>query len=235
MKVTKSGNIRRNRATQAYLDELAEKKAAKTGKHRSAKKAAPPPNGTNGAKAAPQFATQFSAADIAKMKEVLQDDVKASGIDPDVLQVIMAAVREMAIELRRPSPEEEEKKKLERERQMQNRLQAAEDGKRIKATIAAEQASCGHVKPNGMHTFGGQVYSDGWAVIKCVRCMLAFRVRPLPQHVSQGLQLEQIRGLTVDHLQRWSEQSPIIDKRIRESEANLQQMNKELADAQLQV
>lgn len=178
-----------------------------------------------------QPSPQQQAADLlqARLGEL-------QGLDPKALQVIMSLMlpvvgemgrtmaMTMATELRKPSPEEQATVEKEMERLKQARLRAAEAGKLVADTIRDQQKRCQHLKPNGDHTFRGQVHASGWAQIKCQRCLVSFNVRPLPEHIANGLNLSEIRGLTVDHLRAWQANSAEIDRRIKASQEAMQGM-----------
>jgi hypothetical protein len=147
-----------------------------------------------------------------------------AGLDPKLLQALMYLMREQnktfmegIAELRKPSAAEAEKEEKEKARILQARKNAAEQGAAVEAQIRAEQASCTHMKPNGAHTFRGQCHSDGWAEIKCVRCLLRFRVKPLPEHIAQGLNLEDVPGLDVAILTAWAKNSRKIERQLNDA------------------
>jgi hypothetical protein len=178
-----------------------------------------------------------TAAQLAQ--EILQARVPSTaGIDPATLQILMqtmmpmigAMAREMAIELRKPTPEEAAKLDAERNRLLAARKQAAESGRLEISMIKQQQTQCQHQKPNGEHTFRGIVHSNGWAVIKCQRCLITFTVRPLPEHIQNGLNLNEIRGLTVDHLRAWEKNSKQIDEQIRKSQEAMAGMTSQFAN-----
>jgi hypothetical protein len=156
---------------------------------------------------------------------------EAGSVEPMTLQNLLAMVAEMgrtmATELRKPSPDEQAKLDAEINRIKQARLHSAEQGKLVAAQEAMNQRNCQHLKPNGKHTFRGQVHSDGWAEIKCIRCLVTFRVRPLPEHVAQGLQLENVQGLTIQHLQAWQANSAQIDARLKAADYAMRQMTQD--------
>lgn len=161
--------------------------------------------------------------------------LETSGLDPKTIQVLMALMSEQSktfmqgiAELRKPSEEDQKKADEARERRKQASINAAKMGQQITAQILSEQQRCRHAKPNNEHTFRGQVHSDGWARIKCQRCMKSFTVRPLPEMVAQGLNLDQVPGLTVAHLEAWEKQSTAIDaklQRIEQQQAKMRTMN----------
>jgi hypothetical protein len=178
-----------------------------------------------------------TAAQVAQ--EILQARVPVqNGIDPATLQILMQAMmpivgamaREMAIELRKPTPEEAKKLEAERDRLLAARKQAAESGRLETQMIKQQQTQCQHQKPNGEHTFRGIVHSNGWAVIKCQRCLIPFTVRPLPEHIQNGLNLNEIRGLTVEHLRAWEANSKKIDEQIRKSQEAMAGMSTQFAN-----
>jgi hypothetical protein len=158
--------------------------------------------------------------DPTTAEQLLKSKATLSGIDPDTLQMLMSMVGEMgrtiATELRKPTEEEQRKIDAENKRIQQQRIQAAASGKAVEDAIRREQESCGHIKPNGEHTWGGQVHSDGWAQITCQRCVKRYRVRPLPEMIAQGLNLSNVPGLTEAHLIQWSKQSAAIDAKLAE-------------------
>lgn len=151
----------------------------------------------------------------------LQDFMKAMREQDMAMmtQLISAAVSQAVTtaiaEYKKPTPEEAAAAEADRQRILNQRLRAAEDGKRVDEILKAQQAACSHRKPNGEHKFRGQVNSDGWAVIRCQECLLEFRVRPLPQHVAQGLNLADVPGLTVEHLKVWEYNSASIDEQLK--------------------
>lgn len=160
-------------------------------------------------------------------QELLQARVpQTAGIDPATLQILMQMMmpavaemaRTMAIELRKPTPEEAQKIEAEKDRILNARKAAAASGALETAVIKQQQAQCPHMKPNGAHTFRGQVHSNGWATIKCQRCLRPFVVRPLPEHIQNGLNLSDITGLTVQHLEAWQANSKQIDEQLRKSQ-----------------
>lgn len=173
----------------------------------------------------PKAEQAAATGDVNAAKELLNDRLAASGIDPDTMQLLMQMTammgKTMAEELRKPSPEEEKKLKAELERVKNQRIRAAEDGRAIAARVHAEQAACGHVKPNNEHTWRGQVHADGWAEIRCQRCQKSYHVRPTAEMVSAGLNLHEIKGLTEAHLKAWADNSEKIDAHYR----NVQQQH----------
>lgn len=172
-----------------------------------------------------------TAQEIAQ--EILKKRTAGINLDPDTMQVLMAMMmpmvaemaKTMATELRKPSPEEEAKLLAEKERMKNRSIAAAEAGRQELATIKQQQAGCPHVKPNGQHTFRGQVHSNGWALIRCQRCQISFTVRPLPEHVQHGLNLSEIPGLTIQHLIAWQAQSDKIDKQLAKAEMAANRMS----------
>lgn len=167
------------------------------------------------------------AAPPPSPKQVLAE----SGLDPKTIQVLMALMAEQSktfmqgiAELRKPTEDEQKKLDEARERRKQASINAAEMGKKITQQILDEQRRCGHVNPRNMHLFRGQVHSDGWARIKCQRCMKSYTVRPLPEMVAQGLNLDQIPGLTAAHLEAWEKQSGAIDAKLQRIEAQQAKM-----------
>jgi hypothetical protein len=144
-------------------------------------------------------------------------------------KLIVDAVTLAVGEMRKPSPDEQKKQEAERERLLNARKQAAEAGKMEVAMIKQQQTQCQHQKPNGEHTFRGIVHSNGWAVIKCQRCYIQFTVRPLPDHIQNGLNLGDIRGLTVEHLKAWEANSQKIDAQIRKSQEAMAGMSTQFA------
>lgn len=166
----------------------------------------------------------------AESKQVLGERLDVSALDPKTVQLLSALLaaqqqqnlvlmREMVLELRKPSEDEQKKIDAERERQKQRAINAARQGEAVDAMIEAQKASCQHLKPNGDHTWRGQVHSNGWAEIKCQRCLTTFRVKPLPEHMASGLNLDQVKGLTIEHLKAWERQSAQIAKALDESAA----------------
>lgn len=129
-------------------------------------------------------------------------------------QMVSNAVTEAVRVMREPTPEEKAKQGEEQKRIMQARLNAAAAGKQVSDMIRQEQEQCTHMKPNNDHTWRGQTHSDGWAEVKCIRCLTRFRVRPTPTMMSQGLNLDQIKGLTIEHLRAWSRNSKRIDEHV---------------------
>lgn len=166
-------------------------------------------------------------------QEMLAAKMQGIQLDPATLQVLMALMmpvvgemgRAIATELRKPSPEEEKKLLAEQERIRNQRIAAAKAGELEASIIKSQQSSCPHIKPNGQHTFRGQVHSNGWALIRCIRCQLPFTVRPLPEHVQNGLNLDMIPGLTAEHLRAWQAQSDKIDRQLAKNEEAMRKMS----------
>lgn len=160
--------------------------------------------------------TNLSLTDLQEfMKLMRSDDAER---DRRMAAMIAAAVSQTVAELRKPSAEEQARADKEREAQKQRALNAAQMGKAVDDMIKAQQAGCGHTKPNGDHTFRGQVHADGWATIRCVRCLVEFRVKPLPAHIASGLNLQDVKGLRIEHLITWQEQSLNIERQLNEAE-----------------
>lgn len=150
-----------------------------------------------------------------------QDVLASAGLDSKTVQVLMAMMREQQknflegiAELRKPTAEEAEKSEKVKERLLQARKNAAAQGAAVEAQIRSEQSRCQHMKPDGQHTFRGQVHSDNWAEVKCVRCLIRFRVKPLPQMIASGMNLDQMPGLTIEHLKSWAKQSARIEREL---------------------
>lgn len=145
---------------------------------------------------------------------------------------IVTAVTEAVRAMREPTPEEAEAKSKEIERIRRQRLNAAEIGKQTEAQLKADQANCQHLKPNNDHTFRGAVHSDGWATIRCIRCLKEWRVKPMPEHISQGLNLGDIKNVTVQILDNWAKNSEMIARKLEMQEAQArrhqQQINREV-------
>lgn len=140
---------------------------------------------------------------------------KSNNLSGEQLAAMVSnAVAEAVRVMREPTPEEKAKQDEEQKRIMQARINAAAQGKQVADMIRQEQEQCQHVKPNGDHTWRGQTHSDGWAEVKCIRCLTRFRVRPTPTMMQQGLNLDQIRGLTIEHLKAWSRNSKRIDEHV---------------------
>jgi Sec-independent protein translocase protein TatA len=181
----------------------------------------------------------FDTSDMGVAARMVNERIPAGMVDPATLQVLMSlmipaiteSVRASIQEFKKPTPDEQAKLDAEINRIKEARIRAAEQGKAIAAQEAATQRNCQHVKPNGKHTFRGQVHSDGWAEIKCIRCLVTFRVRPLPEHVAQGLRLEDVQGLTIQHLQAWQANSAQIDARLKAAEYAMRQMTQEFTGA----
>jgi hypothetical protein len=172
---------------------------------------------------------QDSGMTPEQAQALLTDKVKASAIDPDTLQMLMAFTALLGKELRKPSLKEEKEEAEKLKRQREASLRAAEDGARDKATIEAYQGICTHFKDNGDHLWRGQPHGTGeWAVVRCQRCLLQYRVRCTPQMVQSGLNLDQIRGLTRERIQKWADDSAAIDIRLREA-------GKQMAEIQRQA
>jgi hypothetical protein len=174
----------------------------------------------------------FDTGDMGVAARMVNERIPAGMVDPATLQVLMSlmipaiteSVRASIQEFKKPSPEEQAKLDAEINRIKDARVRSAEQGKLIAAQEAMNQRNCQHLKPNGKHTFRGQVHSDGWAEIKCIRCLVTFRVRPLPEHVAQGLQLENVQGLTIQHLKAWQANSAQIDARLKAADYAMRQM-----------
>jgi hypothetical protein len=177
----------------------------------------------------PKAEQAAASGDVNAAQQLLNDKMAASGIDPDTLQLLMqmtaVMAKTMAVELRKPTEEEQKKLDAEMQRIKNQRIQAAAQGKAIADQIRAEQSACGHVKPNGEHTFRGQVHSNGWAEIRCQRCQKAYRVRPTTEMMASGLNLSDIKGLTEAHLLSWSQNSPKIDEAQRQMQQQQQTTN----------
>lgn len=198
-----------------------------------ARKHAEPPTPTN--PVSPQ------AQDMAA--KVTGAQLPVNLIDPATLQTVMAmmmpvmqtmldANRETTMaavaEMRKPSEEEQKKIDAELARIKNARIQAAKTGEMEANIIKQQRAGCGHIKPNGMHTFGGQVFSNGWAVIKCQRCYVEFNVRPLPEQIASGLNLQDIKGLTIEHLRTWEKNSEAIDRKLNENARRMSRLRQEV-------
>jgi hypothetical protein len=150
-------------------------------------------------------------------------------------QMIADAVSAAVIAANQPTPEEAAKTEEDRKRLLNARKQAARAGEIEAETIRQQQAGCAHLKPNGNHTFRGQIHSDGWATVRCIRCLKEWRVKPLPQHIANGgvLDLGDIPGLTVTHLDNWVKQSDRIEKTMNAAEAQMRKATATLTEKEL--
>lgn len=170
-----------------------------------------------------------ASRDVNAAQALLNDKLAASGIDPDTLQLLMqmtaVMAKTMAVELRKPTEDEQKKLDAELQRIKNQRIQAAELGRSEAKQIRDTQAACGHIKPNGEHTFRGQVHGDGWAEIRCQRCQKTYRVRPTTEMMASGLNLGDIKGLTEAHLHAWSQNSAQIAEVQRKASQQQQSVN----------
>lgn len=177
----------------------------------------------------PKAEQAAASGDVNTAQALLNDKLAASGIDPDTLQLLMqmtaVMAKTMAVELRKPTEEEQKKLDAEMQRIKNQRIQAAELGRAEAQQIKDTQAACGHSKPNGEHTFRGQVHADGWAEIRCQRCIKTYRVRPTTEMMASGLNLGDIKGLTEAHLHAWSINSTKIEEAQRAARQQQQSVN----------
>lgn len=178
-----------------------------------------------------QPSTNAGNLDITQLQDFMKamQEQNMAMMSQLIAQAVAQAVTTAVAEYRKPSPEEQAVIDADKKRIMQARINAAKQGEAVQAALDAQQAGCSHTKPNGEHKFRGQVNSDGWAVIRCQQCLIEFRVRPLPQHVAQGLSLHEVKGLTIEHLRAWEANSKEIDKRLREKEAQERELTRTFA------
>lgn len=131
---------------------------------------------------------------------------KPTGFSPEQMLEMM---KEFAKELRKPD-EETQRKRDEEKRKVADEMRARFDSEiaRANGTWAIMQA-CTHRKDNGQHTWGGQVLTgNGDAIAICSRCQKDFRWQATTEQVAGGLQLEEMRGLSEDHLTNWEKLRP---------------------------
>lgn len=161
----------------------------------------------------------FGGPPVDKTAELLKAKASAGGIDPEVLQLLMAVVakstettaRTIVQEMKKPTEAEQKKIDNEIEKQKRRALNAAAIGAQVAAIERAEQSRCGHSKPNGRHTWRGQAHSNGTVFVQCMRCHKPyFDLVATPDMLQSGVNLDEIQGLTEEHLRKWKENSPAI-------------------------
>lgn len=107
---------------------------------------------------------------------------------PMMVTLTKDALIELIREARRdPAREAEVEKEAARiQRRRDQMLNIARHDEKAKA---ARQSMCGHRKPNGEETSGGQEFSDGKVRIFCLRCQKVLRTYWSPE-VARGMAIE---------------------------------------------
>lgn len=103
-------------------------------------------------------------------------------------QQLQEALVAMAKEMKKPTEEEQraiDEERMYRERRKAEMIQIAQEEE---AQHARTQASCEHKKPNGQYAVGGQIYSNGHQIMRCLRCQkVLYDAAPAAASMANGL------------------------------------------------
>lgn len=99
--------------------------------------------------------------------------------------VTIEQFKELIRELRKPSDEEQAKIDKEKAILARRREEMVELGRIEQEQRELNQSRCGHTKPDGKPSTGGQVHSDGLYHEFCLRCQKEIRVMKPSQDMMQ--------------------------------------------------
>lgn len=132
---------------------------------------------------------------------VLQKAKAAAASSGMTAAEVTEMMKTLVAEMKKPSDLEQKKLDDEKQRSVKTALARANEAKLTAEEKRQQIAHCQHIRPDGKHTFVGQVNSDGFIRGTCIRCPFEFGPIMATQHQKeQGAGLELREHLTATQL-----------------------------------